>query len=335
MTTLLEFALSLGPVSLFLVALIVMDSYRLVPVRTILSTMLAGVLAALAGLALHAWILSWGDMDLTIFRRYVAPVTEESLKSLYLLWLIRNCKVGFAVDSAILGFSIGTGFALVENVHYLQSLGDAPLGLWFIRGFGTAIIHPSTTAIVGIVTHNLMGRHSTSAPQWLLPGLTIAVIIHSLYNHFFLSPLLMTLFIIIIVPTLVVAVFRHSEKSTHAWLDTGLDSDMEIIESIRTGEIRQSRVGEYLQSLKDHFSGAIVGDMLCLVRIQIELSMQAKVLLITREAGIDLPMGEDVQANLAELKYLEKSIGPTGRLALEPFLKTSRQDIWQLHMLNR
>jgi RsiW-degrading membrane proteinase PrsW (M82 family) len=334
-TTLLEYALSLGPVSLFLVALIFMDSYRLVPLRTILLTLLAGVVAAFAALALHAWLLSWADLDPTTFRRYVAPVSEESLKSLYLLLLIRTCKVGFAVDSAILGFSIGAGFDLVESVHYLQKLGDAPLGLWFIRGFGTAIMHGSVTAIVGIVTHELMERHNSSAPQWLLPGLIAAIVIHSLFNHFFLSPLLMTVAYIIIMPALVVAVFRHSEKATHAWLDNGLDSDMEIIESIRTGEIRQSRVGEYLQSLNTHFSGAIIGDMLCLVRIQIELSMQAKTLLIAREAGLELPMGEDVQANLAELKYLEKSIGPTGRLALEPILKTSRHDIWQLHMLNR
>lgn len=41
-TTILEVLFSLGPVSLFLAALIFMDSYKLVPLRTVLMTLLAG-----------------------------------------------------------------------------------------------------------------------------------------------------------------------------------------------------------------------------------------------------------------------------------------------------
>ena len=75
--------------------------------------------------------------------------------------------------------------------------------------------------------------------------------------------------------------------------------------------------------------------MLCLLQIQIELSMQAKAILMTREAGIELPMTDEIRSNLTEREFLEKSIGATGRLALKPFLRTSRQDIWELHMLSR
>ena len=334
-TTILEVLFSLGPVSLFLAALIFMDSYKLVPLRTVLMTLLAGALAAGVALAVHATLLSTIDFDTGSFRRYVAPVTEELLKSVYLLFLIRTYKVGFAVDAAILGFSIGTGFALVENIHYMQSLGKAPLVLWFMRGFGTAILHGSTTAVVGIVAHSFLERQDRSGPRWLLPGLLLAMLLHSLFNHFLLPPLIMTILILIIMSMVVFMVFRRSEKKTQAWLGSGLDSDMEIIESIRTGDIRQSNVGEYLQSLKDHFSGAIVGDMLCLLQIQIELSMQAKAILMAREAGIELPMTDEIRSNLTELLFLEKSVGATGRLALEPFLRTGRQDIWQLHMLTR
>ena len=335
MTTILEAVFSLGPVSLFLAALIFMDSYKLVPFRTVLMTLLAGAVAAGLALAAHSALLAVFDIDAIPFRRYVAPVTEELLKSIYLLILIRAYKVGFAVDAAILGFSIGTGFALVENIHYMHNLGDAPLVLWFMRGFGTAILHGSTTAVVGIVAHSFLERQDRSGPQWLLPGLLAAMTLHSLFNHFLLPPLIMTMLILIIMPMVVMTVFRRSEKKTQDWLGSGLDSDLEIIESIRTGEIRQSPIGEFLQSLKDHFSGAVVGDMLCLLQIHIELSMQAKAILMARESGIELPIGEEVRSNLTEMQFLQKNIGATGRLALEPFLRTGRQDIWQLHMLSR
>jgi hypothetical protein len=40
-----------------------------------------------------------------------------------------------------------------------------------------------------------------------------------------------------------------------------------------------------------------------------------------------------VKAKLTELRYLEKSIGKTGLIALHPFLHTSTRDRWQLTVL--
>jgi hypothetical protein len=34
------------------------------------------------------------------------------------------------------------------------------------------------------------------------------------------------------------------------------------------------------------------------------------------------------------MKYLVSSIGPTGLLALKPFLRMSRKDLWQIYMLS-
>ena len=34
-----------------------------------------------------------------------------------------------------------------------------------------------------------------------------------------------------------------------------------------------------------------------------------------------------------EMRYLEKSIGRTGMLALHPFIHSSTRDLWQLNML--
>ena len=46
-------------------------------------------------------------------------------------------------------------------------------------------------------------------------------------------------------------------------------------------------------------------------------------------------VAEDARANLLELEYLQKTIGPTGRLAIAPFIKTSSRDLWQIYMLSR
>ena len=57
-------------------------------------------------------------------------------------------------DAAIYGFAVGTGFALVENVYYLLSLPGAPAALWIVRGFGTAVMHGGTTAILAMARAN-------------------------------------------------------------------------------------------------------------------------------------------------------------------------------------
>jgi hypothetical protein len=90
-------------------------------------------------------------MDVHVFVRYVSPLTEEAVKALFIAFVLWQRRVGFLVDAAVLGFAVGTGFAIVENMIYLRDLGQAPLTLWVVRGLGTAILHAATTAIVAMI----------------------------------------------------------------------------------------------------------------------------------------------------------------------------------------
>ena len=48
-----------------------------------------------------------------------------------------------------------------------------------------------------------------------------------------------------------------------------------------------------------------------------------------------MPAWPDVPEKLAEIAYLEKSIGRTGRLAIKPFLRRGRRDVWEGRLLAR
>jgi hypothetical protein len=56
-------------------------------------------------------------------------------------------------------------------------------------------------------------------------------------------------------------------------------------------------------------------------------------LLLMRENGFDVPLDDETRAKLEELRYLEKSIGRAGMLALQPVLPMSQKELWQLQML--
>jgi len=322
------------PVCCFLGALVFLDSYKLVPMRWILGTIGFGALAGLLSYPLNVGASDLLDLEFLALTRYAAPVIEEALKGLIVLALIRNHRIGFPVDAAIFGFAVGAGFAIFENLYYLRAVPDMQLGTWIVRGFGTAMMHGGATAIFALVTHTLSEQHPARAWLAMLPGFLVAVIAHSVYNHFFLMPIVNTLLVFASLPILFTVVFQHSERSVNEWLGIGFDADAEIIELINSGDFSNSRIGTYLLSLTEKFEGPVVVDMLCYLRLHKELAMRAKGLLMMREQGFHEKPGEATKAKLEELKYLVDSIGPTGLLAMRPFLRMSRKDLWQIYMLS-
>jgi len=76
----------------------------------------------------------------------------------------------------------------------------------------------------------------------------------------------------------------------------------------------------------------VVTDMFCLLRLQAELAIQVKGLLMMRKGGFSPPPPPDIQERLGEIKYLERNIGRAGRLALMPLLPGHRRDAWQRYL---
>ncbi len=318
-------AVSLLPVFVFLAALIFLDTFKLIPLRRVLISILSGIIAAVCAHLVS--LIPAGDY------RLLAPIVEETLKSLYVIYLIRGKRVGFMVDGAINGFAVGAGFSLIENLIYLEALTSQNILLWVIRGFGTAIMHGGSTAIFGIISQQLTSRMKTVRWTTFLPGLVAVIIIHSVYNLFILPPVASTILLLIVFPLLIVLIFQKSEKSTRAWLGAGFDMDVDLLDMVLSGNLPDTNLGNYFRSLQEHFPGEIIADMLCLLRIHLELSIRAKGILLMKEQGFSAAPSEEVRANFTEMQYLQKNIGRTGYLALAPLLHRSNHDLWQIHML--
>jgi RsiW-degrading membrane proteinase PrsW (M82 family) len=324
--------IALTPALIFMVALWFMDSFRLVRPSSIALALLYGAGAALGCEALHGWLVPVAGLDATTFSRYVAPLTEEIAKAAFIGLLIARGRVGFLVDAAVQGFAIGTGFAIVENVTYLRDFGDAPLMLWAVRGLGTGVLHGATTAMAAIVGKAVADRHPRLRVP-ILAGLALAVLTHSLYNHLLAYPAVAAVVMLVALPVVVVAVFERSEKATREWVGAGLDLDLTLLQLVMSDGFQATRFGSYLRTLPAHFEGVVVADMFCLLRIELELAVQAKAWLIAHEAGLDLPVDDDLLAALAERDHLRQTIGRTGLLALEPLRVTSDRDYWNRHLL--
>lgn len=323
------------PVLLFLLALMYLDSYKLVSLRAVVFVIAAGGVMTIAAFFVNAYLLEALDLELRTYARYVSPIVEEVLKAAVIVVLFRTSRIGFLVDSAIMGFAVGAGFAVVENFYYLYASAGGNVGVWFVRGFGTAIMHGGVVAIFAILSQTLTERNMKINPLLYLPGLAASVGLHSMFNHFVLPPLQMTALILLLLPPLLYLVFQRSAGHLHEWLELDFDADARLVEQIKSGRFTETRAGQFLSDVRSRFDGPVVVDMLCYLRLYTELALRAKGVLLMRENGLDTPVGERTREKFAELEYLENSIGKTGLLALRPFLHMTRKDLWQLNVLGR
>ena len=326
-------AVALLPVSAFLLLLVLFDSFKLVPTRMLFRALVAGAVAAIVAVPINAALLNATGLGTDAFARYVSPVVEETLKMLCLLYPIWKRQIGFLVDAAIIGFGIGTGFALVENIEYLRTLPNASVWVWIVRGFGTAVLHATTTAVIAIGAKSLKDRYPQRGGLVVVPGVAAAVGLHSLFNHSLVSPALEASMLIFVLPLVVLAIFGRSERKTREWVGDGLDLDVELLGLVRSAHFGSTRLGRYLDELKERFPGPVVADMFCLLQLDLELAIRAKGMLMARDAGLEMPRDPAIKDRLAERAYLRKTIGKTGLLALHPLQMTNERDDWHEYLL--
>jgi protease PrsW len=333
LATLSSAALALLPVLTFLAILLYLDSYKLVRMRTVLVVLACGAVVAVVTYPVNAALLKLTGLEVSAFTRYVGPISEELLKTLIVVVLIRTHRVGFLVDAAIFGFAIGTGFSVVENLYYLDHYRDAGMATWIVRGFGTALMHGGATAFVAVVALALIERASRLRALVFAPGLILAIALHSGFNHLVQWPEVATVAMVLVLPVLLYLVFERSDQAVGRWLGKGLDADAEMLELITSGRVSDSPLGQYLTTLKRSFAGPVVADVLCYLRLYTELALRAKGMLMMRENGFETTIDDETRAKFEEMRYLEASIGKTALLAIRPMLQMSQKDLWQLYVL--
>lgn len=325
--------ISILPVIVFIFFIFYLDSYKLVKPQLLGGVWLWGCLAAMGSYFVNTFLMDFSGVGMEVYSRGGAPIVEEFLKGAVLFYLFKKNKIGFLIDGAILGFSIGAGFSFVENLYYALTMGNVSPMIWIIRGFGTAIMHCGTTTLLTLTIVSFSKESSPFPLKSFFAGLALAVIIHSVYNQFLINPLISTLIIMTIVPISIAVVFQNGERKLRDWMEIELASEVSLLAMIKEGGFGTTNAGKYLLSIKDRFAGEVVFDMINYIRLYLELSVKAKAILLMREAGFPGEREPEIEEKLRELTFLEKSVGRTGLLAIAPMLRMDRKSLWKINML--
>lgn len=329
---LLEAPIALAPTVALLVVLDQLDSFRLVSLRAALTALAWGGLLAVVAYFLNEAVLNATGAGIGVYTRYGAPIVEEGLKAAVMIYLFQRARIGFLVDAAIMGFAIGTGFAFVENLYYLYTFPQANIGVWIVRGFGTALMHGGATAIFGVFAQSWTERHTKFDPAFYMPSAAIAIALHSLFNHLLATPMLATAAMIVLVPLALFVVFAKSQHRIHTWLLADHDNHERLLATMDI-EFAHSEAGRFISDIADKFHVSDAADIYAYMRLHTELVLHAESVLLARETGTKIAVTDIDRQNFARLHALERKIGRTALMAVWPHLNYSRQELAELYEL--
>lgn len=129
----------------------------------------------------------------------VAPIVEESIKGLFVVWLFRKSRADMhsLMDGVFYTGIVASAFAFVENISYfLKPFGEYARylsrtdqfelygNLVFTRGVMSPFVHPMATTVLGLlVTYAYLYKSSMGVRAVLsFAGWVFAVLIHRAWN---------------------------------------------------------------------------------------------------------------------------------------------------------
>lgn len=116
----------------------------------------------------------------------VTPVVEELAKASLFALLIPLLLVPSVPAGLAYGLACGLGFALWENAAYFEQSGSEGLTLWLYvtRTAGTALLHATSTAVVGAAAGSVGSReHRARQVALLIGALLVAIWVHGAWNY--------------------------------------------------------------------------------------------------------------------------------------------------------
>ena len=337
------FAVSLIPIIVYIIFIYKIDHFALISIKRLLLLALIGMLTALVCFGLFLLtdrVISGKSADI------IHPVIEELVKSIPLLILAFRKRIAFFIDSVICGAAVGGGFSFLENIFYLV-LGDSvDLSTGLFRGLEVALIHMGCSAIIAagmmMAVRQIERKRSRTAMSWndiikTTALFVVALAFHSFHNTFQFTPIMQFFWVLAVMIGMIAVVYFYDIDMTHRWLDKGLDMQINLLRSIEGGHLLNTPTGTFLESVKELFPPNVYFDIICYVRLQIELSVAAKTRFMLHEVGMDEPLEankkELYMSQFVELIELEKNIGPSAKMTIAPIVKLSPADTQALNNL--
>lgn len=338
----LHWATALVPVLVLLSVFVWLDAFALMSLREIGILLLLGSLGAFAAWPISGRMLDTLPIGFSLYSRFIAPLIEEAIKAAIIIALFRFNRIGYKLDAVISGFAIGAGFSVVENIFYLTIFPDYGTGTWLVRGFGTAIMHGTTLALLAAIAHEFAERETRSAASdydfnlmWFVPGYGVAVALHTAFNQFPNQPMVAMMGALVFAPIALIAILNFGTAEAQGWLASECAEHRAQIQALRKGLWPNGPAGDRIAKFAARLDEQSNARIRRYWELQAWLVAEAEETLMEEAAGDAEFDAAEIRSAFAELDGLKRALGPSTFAALRSILPFSKNDFWEVAELRQ
>ncbi len=316
--------------TIFLVFVRRLDLYASVTGRALLVCIVWGFIAFALAFGINTIFARW--LSFGVMLVFVAPIVEELLKSLVLVYYVRRPDFTYFVDGAIYGFAVGTAFAILETPYYLITL-ESGLQLSLMRSFSTSLMHGSTSALMGVALGKMrFGRHSTRTAS-LLIGWSAAIGVHALFNRIILQPLspgvlLQALAVGLGGVLLTVLLIRHGLREERRWLHESLGLQLGVSGGEAAVVQRLPDLALLLQPIELRFGVEKRRQVEKFLRLQAQLGLKHKVQAMTPDPALRAELVDQITVMRQQVDALRQRVGLYCLIYVRSLLPSDIESLW-------
>jgi RsiW-degrading membrane proteinase PrsW (M82 family) len=297
-----------------------------------LLTLIGGGLAYWLAANLNTLLISegWATREQVI--KIFAPILEEILKSLILIYLVRRADFNFIVDGAIYGFGAGIGFAIFENYEYVIGHSEIAFTVAVARVFSTNLVHAAASGMIGTVL--AYQRSRLSWDKWIVVffGYVFSTVMHMGFNTMVNEGALLVFAFLFGGSGLAIIWFtiRRGLNIQKEWVaeklgiaDRTTKEEMKVVSNIDT-------INEILSPVEKRFGSHKASLVRSLIYKQAEIGIKRKLLEATPSASKSKEMNDIIDALVEDTNILRNQIGTYCMILVREVYLGQDIQVWNL-----
>lgn len=253
----------------------------------------------------------WVTWDQVI--RMTAPFVEEILKSLILVYLVTRADFNYVVDGALYGFGAGIGFAIVENIEYVNGNAELALIVALARVFSTNLMHATGSGLIGTALAFHRGEQAKQRALWVvMGGYAVAIIFHAVFNTMVNAGtyLVFAIGYGVLGAVLIWYVIRRGMSAQKQWVGERLgEQDRVTKEETRAVTGIEKMVETLLAPFKERFGDEKASLVRELLHKQAEIGIKRKLLESTPSPSKHKELEGIIQSLAKDMEGLRRQIG--------------------------
>ncbi|GAB4544621.1 MAG: hypothetical protein Fur002_18000 [Anaerolineales bacterium] len=244
--------------------------------------------------------------------RVTAPILEEFLKALILVYIVQRADFNYIVDGALYGFGAGIGFAMIENTEYVLGHPESALIVAAARVFSTNLVHATGSGVIGTALAYWRGDRSWRGWLAILLGYAFSMPVHMAFNTMVNEgvPLIIAIAYGFIGVAVIWYAIRRGMNIQKRWVGEKLGMGDRVTDSEAKAVTNINDLDDLLEPLRKEFGKEKAETVKTIISKQAEIGIKRKLMDSAFNEDKRREIERVIQSISAEMDVLRRQAGP-------------------------